>query len=219
MNDMSVQPRYYRPTDVVIGTIIAVVMGVAFTVFSQGLSLVLTFVPGVLFSYALFLMLRRSHPSRSLSDVAPLYFLALAVQFLHLAEEYVTGFPETFPVAYGGDPIPRWTFVTFNMAAYSVFTFSAVCFFFWNIKVLLMPMLFFVVYGTWGNAVSHTTWCLMSGQYFPGAISALPYFILGPLLIRRFEPHAGRATVFLAIFTITLLAAALYGFSSPVDAQ
>jgi hypothetical protein len=42
----------------------------------------------------------------------PLYFTVLAVQFLHFAEEFVTGFNSRFPAMYGGDPYPLNTFAT-----------------------------------------------------------------------------------------------------------
>src|ERR1700728_11762 len=56
--------------------------------------------------------------------VLPIYLLAIAVQCLHFAEEYVTGFQHQFPKLFGDD----WTdarFVTFNMLWLAAFVLAA----------------------------------------------------------------------------------------------
>jgi hypothetical protein len=50
-------------------------------------------------------------------------------------------------------------------------------------RLLLMPVLFFVVYGAIGNAVAHTCWSLSLRAYFPGLVTAQVFWVLGPLLL------------------------------------
>ena len=203
-------------TDVAVATVIAITMATMFTAFSPGMSLVATFVPGVLFAYVVFLIMAHRcplPPSVRWSKIAPLFLVALGVQFLHFAEEYATGFPERFPLAYGGEPIPNATFVWFNMIAYAIFVLTALASLRYEINPLLMPVLFFVVYGTWGNAISHTVWCVMCRGYFPGAGTALLYFVLGPLLLHAFIPNWRLVVLLLVLIAMTLTACALATFS------
>ena len=92
-------------TDLIIGTIIALVMATAFTLLSSGLSLIVTFVPGIVVSWLTYVWLylnKRHLPSGVV--FLPVFFVALAVQFIHFAEEFTTGFRSSFPLLYGGTP-------------------------------------------------------------------------------------------------------------------
>jgi hypothetical protein len=111
--------------DFVIGTVIVLVMGVMFTWLSSGKSLLVTFVPGLAMTWLTFLWLYRKQIRLPTSNTfLPPFFTALAVQFLHFAEEYTTGFRTSFPVLYGGAPYSDQLFVTFNMLSYCVFTLA-----------------------------------------------------------------------------------------------
>ena len=57
--------------------------------------------------------------------VLPMYLLAIAVQCLHFAEEYLTGFQRQFPKLIG-DEWSDTRFVTFNLAWLAVFVLAAV---------------------------------------------------------------------------------------------
>jgi hypothetical protein len=188
-------------TDLAIGTVIAVVMATVFTTVSSGLSLIVTFVPGLVFAWLVFVWLyvaKRQPPAAS--AFLPIFFLALAVQFLHFAEEFVTGFRSDFPELYGGMPYTANLFVTFNMVSYSVFTVACLLAFTRGLRFFLIPPLFFVVYGAIGNAIAHTWWSIYLRQYFPGLISAQLFWVVGPLVLHRL---VGRRDVVVAIVVVS----------------
>ena len=172
--------------DFAIGTAIAVAMAVFFAIMSSGLSLIVTFVPGVAAAWLVFAVIYlRGIALRTTEKLVPLFFIALVIQFLHFAEEFNTGFASQFPVLYGGDPYSAGFFVAFNMVSYAVFTLSALLVFYRGAGFLLMPVLFYVMYGAIGNAITHTWWVANAGQYFPGFYTAQLYWIAGPLLLYR----------------------------------
>lgn len=76
-------------------------------------------------------------------------------------------------------------FVTFNMAAYALFTTCAVLVFYLHADYLLMPAMFFSVYGAIGNAISHTVWSAVARAYRPGLITAQAYWIIGPYALYK----------------------------------
>ncbi len=99
-------------------------MATTFTLLSSGPSLLVTFVPGVALAYALFWTTcwrQMPEPSR----ILPIYLIALAVQFLHFTEEYLTRFDIRFPGPWSAPAYPRDLFVGFNMGAYAAFTVGA----------------------------------------------------------------------------------------------
>ena len=71
------------------------------------------------------------------------------------------------------------------MCAYAVFTVAGLAALVRGVGWLAMPVLFFVAYGTLGNAVAHTTWVLATGGYFPGFVTGLVHLALGLLLLAR----------------------------------
>lgn len=191
--------------DFVLGSAIATGMLCVWLVGSSGLSLIATFVPGLVFAWAVF---ARMHFRRvELPDVSallPPYYLALGWQFIHFTEEYATNFREAFPGMYGGAPYPATTFVAFNMAAYLVFTVAPVLVYFRGLTFFLMPMLFFVVYGALGNAVSHVWWSILRGKYFPGLYSAVLYWVLAPPQLAALLESRRAAAIFVAVFSVVL---------------
>ena len=164
------EPRWSK-LDLCAGVAIASIMLASFTIFSSGASLRVTFVPGVVIAGGVWVVLvrRRWTPSKRDRLLVP-YFGAIALQVLHFAEEFITGFHERFPALYGAAPYPATTFVTFNMAAYAVFIVAGLVTFAAGRRTLLIPVLFFIVYGMVGNAVSHVTWSIATGGYFPGLV-------------------------------------------------
>jgi len=165
---------------------LAALLTVGFLAVGSGRTLLCTFVPGMAFVVVNYLVLHRR--KRELPEprrIWPLYFTALAVQLAHFVEEYATGLPARFPAIYGRAAYPDEFFVVFNLLAYVVFAVAAQRAFVEGIRPMLVPALFFVCYGTLGNAVAHTFWVLWYGAYFPGFYSAQVYWILAPLLLRR----------------------------------
>jgi len=192
--------------DLIIGTTIALAMGIAFTYLSSGFSLLVTFVPGLVFTWLAYLWLyHRQTPLPSGATFLPLFFTALAVQFLHFAEEHTTGFRIQFPVLYGGTPYSDNLFVIFNMISYFVFAVACLLVFTKQVRFLLVPVLFFVIYGAIGNAISHTWWSLYLGAYFPGLVTAQVYWLLGPLALYRLLGEGKAVIVISVLFAISLI--------------
>jgi hypothetical protein len=184
--------------DLAIGTAIALVMTTLFVTLSSGRSLLVTFLPGLLVAWLLFgwMFLAKIELPRAEAFV-PLFFAGLAIQFLHFSEEFVTDFRTFFPVHYGGTPYSNNLFVVFNLLSYAVFTAACVLVFFRNVRFLLMPVLFFIVYGALGNAIAHTSWVVDAHAYRPGFVTALAYWIIGPWLLYKLVGR--RSTVVVAV--------------------
>lgn len=169
-----------------IASFIALCMGIAFWNISSGVELLVTFIVGLVFTFVLItIFFAKKVILPDPMKFLPLFFLTLAVQFVHFAEEFMTGFATKFPALYGGQAYTDVTFVNINMISYVIFTLTALGVFVGRMKFFITPMLFFIVYGAMGNAIAHTTWSLYLGQYFPGLITGQIYWILGPILLKK----------------------------------
>lgn len=201
--------------DFTIGSVIALVMGTTFTLLSSGKSLLVTFVPGIAITWLTFAWLYKKQIK--LPDVSaffPMFFATLAWQFIHFAEEFTTGFRSQFPLLYGGTPYSDDLFVTFNMLSYFVFTLACILVFTKKLRFLLIPVMFYIIYGAIGNAISHTWWSLYLKSYFPGFASAQLYWILGPMVLYKLLGER-RAAMAIVIFFALVLIPLLTIFSSP----
>jgi hypothetical protein len=174
------------PKDMAVGTVIALVMCAVFITLSSGRSLLVTFLPGLGVAWSIYawMFLKKIELPRAEAFV-PLFFVGLAIQFLHFSEEFITDFRTFFPVHYGGTPYSNNLFVVFNLLSYAIFTTACVLVFFRNVRFLFMPVLFFIVYGALGNAIAHTSWVFDAGAYRPGFVTALAYWIVGPWLLYK----------------------------------
>ncbi|RVV99414.1 hypothetical protein EKE94_01625 [Mesobaculum littorinae] len=178
-------PATLTRIDFGIGTVIALLMAGVFT-WIGGQALVSTFVPGLLVTWAIFLWMHLKQVA--LPDghgLYPLYFSVLAWQLLHFSEEFMTGFRVQFPALFGGSPFSTELFVGINMVSYFLFVMAFIGAFAGGRRFLLVPVLFFVVYGALGNAIAHTYWVIDQGGYFPGFFTAQLYWVLGILLVAR----------------------------------
>lgn len=206
-------PAQLGRTDLVVSSILALASVAAFWTFSSGWSLRVTFVPGMVAVWCVVLWFYRSDRALPIpSRVWPLYFGALAFQFLHFAEEYVSDFAAEFPALYGGDPYPVDTFVVFNMASYAVFVIAALLWLAGGRHLLVVPALFFIIYGVVGNAVAHVVWSVLVGAYFPGLVTAFGFWVIAPILLSRVMPDRRSAAVlgigFGSILTVLLVTTA-----------
>jgi hypothetical protein len=194
--------------DLAIGTVIALVMTTIFVTLSSGRSLLVTFIPGLLVAWLIYawMFLKQIELPRAEAFV-PLFFAGLAIQFLHFSEEFITDFKTFFPAHYGGAPYSDNLFVVFNLLSYALFTTACVLVFFRNVRFLLMPVLFFVVYGALGNAISHTSWVLDAGAYRPGFVTALAYWIVGPWLLYKLLGRRSSVVVAVVGFAAVLVPA------------
>jgi hypothetical protein len=115
--------------------------------------------------------------------VLPAYLLGLAVQCLHFAEEFATGFQRDFPRLLGY----TWSdtrFVTFNLAWLALFLLAALGVY-RRVRLAHLPVLFFALGGGIGNGAGHLLLCMRQGGYFPGAVTAPLCLLLGILLLHR----------------------------------
>ncbi|MCF8060491.1 MAG: hypothetical protein K9K67_14405 [Bacteriovoracaceae bacterium] len=187
-------------------SIIALVMLQVFINLSHGKSLIVTFVPGVIFSYMLCLYLIRFHKDLSCKKhLFVIFLVALAVQFLHFGEEFSTEFYYRFPKLYGGETYSTTSFVTVNMISYALFLVSSLSIFSLNSSILLMPFIFFVVYGVCGNAIAHSYWSFDLEAYFPGLYTSFLYWILGPVLLYLILGSKKGVAIFMGTFAIVLI--------------
>jgi hypothetical protein len=192
--------------DFMIGTVISLVMGIVFTSLSSGMSLIVTFIPGIVVTWLTFVWLYIKKTKLPLgSNFLPVFFVALAVQFIHFAEEFTTGFYTKFPLLYGGTPYSQNLFVVFNMVAYFIFTMSCILVFAKNLRFLLIPVLFYIIYGAIGNAISHTWWSLYLKSYFPGLITAQLYWVVGPLALNKLLGNRKELSMIIGLFAIVLI--------------
>jgi lipoprotein signal peptidase len=197
--------RTFQGRDLVAGTIIALLMGIFFTLVG-GKPLVVTFVPGLVVSWLIFVgMYHEQRPLPVGSMFFPIYFATLAWQFLHFTEEYLTGFYVDFPRLYGASPFSPGLFVSFNMASY--FVFVVACLLVWtkDLRFLVIPALFFIVYGAIGNAISHTWWAILQKAAFPGFFTAQAYWIIGPLALSRLIGSRRDALIAVVVFAAVLI--------------
>ena len=199
-------PQVLTRQDLVIGTIIAIAMAANFTLLSSGWSLIVTFVPGAVATALTFGWLYiKQTPLPAGPDFLPVFMGLLAIQFLHFGEEFATGFASAFPVLYGGVPYSPTLFVIFNMVAYFVFTVACLIAFGSGRWFMLVPALFFIIYGAIGNAIAHSWWSLYLGAYFPGLITAQAYWLAGPFVLSRVLGQRKAAFVTVGVFALVLI--------------
>jgi hypothetical protein len=192
--------------DFAIGTGIALVMSTGFAFGSSGNSLLVTFIPGLAFSWLVFLWIYLRQIELPAADTfVPAFFSTLAIQFLHFGEEFATNFRIHFPALYGGAPYSANSFVIFNMVAYAVFTLACLLVFYSRVRFLLLPVLFFVIYGSLGNAISHTWWQIYTKAYFPGFYTALAYWLASPWLLNKLVGDKRTTAVVISAFAIVLV--------------
>jgi hypothetical protein len=207
---MTIQPSAdsagrLTPADLAVGAIIAACMAAVIMLISSGISLIVTFLPGVIFSYTvLLLMWRNRKPLPPPRRFLPVFFLALSLQFLHFAEEFTTGFAGRFPHLYGGNPYSPTLFVQINMISYALFVLSALAAFVFGLRRVLMPAVFFVLYGVLGNAIAHPIWAIMVHGYFPGLFTALIYWVLGPWLLYLLLQSKKQTVVLIGVYAAVL---------------
>ena len=119
------------------------------------------------------------------ATVLPTYLVAIAVQCLHFAEEFVTGFQRQFPKLIGYE----WSdarFVTFNMAWIAVFVLAGLGVY-RRVQPAYLVVLFLALAGGVGNGAGHLLLSATQGRYFPGTATAPFCLLVGlALLIRLF---------------------------------
>ena len=106
--------------------------------------------------------------------ILPLYILAVAMQFIHMTEEFVAGFPQQFSALTRSDLAPN-TFVLFAVLGFgSIYMLAGFGIIYKNL--IANYILWFFLIGPAGlvNTIAHFTFPFLSGHaYFPGLITVL----------------------------------------------
>ncbi len=118
--------------------------------------------------------------------------IATAIQSVHFAEEWVTGFHIRFPALLGLDPMPLSLFVAFNLVWIG----------FWIVSVpslrigrrsAFFAAWFLAIAGVL-NGVAHPMMAIASGGYFPGLITSPFIGIAGVILWQRLHRATSMTT-------------------------
>lgn len=99
-----------------------------------------------------------------------LFLAGVALQCIHFAEEFLTGFNLRFPELLGLTPWPGEFFVAFNVCWIAVWTISAAGLLA-GYRLVLFPVWFFA-FGMTANGVGHPLLAAASAGYFPGLLTS-----------------------------------------------
>ena len=110
------------------------------------------------------------------------YGTAIAVQCVHLLEEYRTGFYRVFPPVFGAEPWEAGRFLVFNAAWLVVFLIGGIGLIAKRRPAVLIA-LFLAVGGGLGNGIGHAALALRAGGYFPGMYTAPLALVTGGTLL------------------------------------
>ena len=111
------------------------------------------------------------------------YLFGLAVQCLHLLEEYLTGFQRQYPRFLGMAPWSDRFFITLNLIAMAVFILAALGLLV-HVRIAYVVVWFFAIAMT-VNGIGHPALSLWRGGYFPGLITAPIHLIVGLTLLTK----------------------------------
>ena len=131
---------------------------------------------------------RRSSPVEAATEriaAATVLGFATAIQSVHFAEEWVTGFHARFPALLGLDPMPLSFFVPFNLVWIAIWIVSIPF-----LRLGQRPAFFaawFIAIGGMLNGVAHPMMAIASGGYFPGLITSPVIGLAGVILWRRLQ--------------------------------
>ena len=165
--------------------LIATLLITGLALVSPGTAMWWTFIPAMIIACGLHLA-STARQAPAPARVLPIYLVALAWQFLHFAEEFIGTFYVRWPEEiFGAGAMSLDFFIWGNMGSYAAFTIGALALYMgWRIPMLIVW--FFAIMGVAGNAIGHLIYALMTGDiWFPGTITALAYWVIGPVLITR----------------------------------
>jgi hypothetical protein len=110
------------------------------------------------------------------------FAVGVAVQILHFAEEWATGFAREFPALLGYEWSDR-RFVSFNVAW--VLAFAAAALGVQRRSPEAFLVLWFFAFDAIGNAVLHVSIAVWRRAYFPGVVTAPLLLVVGVLLLQQ----------------------------------
>jgi hypothetical protein len=114
--------------------------------------------------------------------IGPLFLASIAVQVLHLVEEYGGRFYELLPALFDQYPWQPQRFVVFNLIWIGIFLVAAVGVF-KRIRLAYLAVWFMALVGGVGNAIFHTWLAIQNAGYAPGVATALINLPLGIALV------------------------------------
>ncbi len=112
-----------------------------------------------------------------------LFLIGIAIQCIHLLEEYLTGFHRLLPPRVGLDPLSDQYFVTLNIVWIAVWLLAAVGLT-WRYRIVECLIWFFALMMCF-NGLAHPVLAVWAGGYFPGLVSSPLAGIAGVLLLMR----------------------------------
>ena len=147
----------------------------------------------ILLAVAFVLGARGRNRCREMRIAIPAACVTLALQALHVAEEFATGFHHRLPALLGLDPWSGVFFLSFNCAWLTIWALAigaiATRRFLFAARVALL----FLALAACGNGLWHPALSLATAAYFPGTASALPLGWAGLILARRLLTGETRA--------------------------
>ena len=164
---------------------LAILMILVFALVGKTISSVNVFIPGVLFS--LFLTNRTIRIlNREKTLILDYYIIAICLQILHFAEEYIFDFHVALPALFGSAPYPLNLWILFNLFAYSIFVLGIRVLYTGQSSLMILPV-FFVIVGAILNPMAHILICLITFSYFPGLYTSLAYGVLAIVYYRKYK--------------------------------
>jgi len=115
--------------------------------------------------------------------IVKIYIIGIAVQCLHLGEEYLTDFQKELPQFFNTSWSDR-KFLVFILVWLSVFVFAV-----WGAlnkyRISYLIIWFYAIAGGAGNGIFHLLLSLYRGTYFPGLITSFAHLFAGIILLRE----------------------------------
>ncbi len=137
----------------------------------------------------------RSSPMEAAKErnaASTLLGIATAIQSVHFAEEWVTGFHIRFPALLGLDPMPMSFFVAFNLV-WIGFWIASVPSLRIGRRLAFFAAWFLAIAGVL-NGVAHPMMAIASGGYFPGLIRSPFIGFAGVFLWKRLHRATSMTT-------------------------
>jgi uncharacterized protein with HXXEE motif len=124
-----------------------------------------------------------THPVRSRRVIAT-FMCAVGFQFLHLAEEYVGGFPhELVELFHTSRQWSERSFLLTFAFGFGALWCVAAAGALYQIRIANYMMWFYALGAGLINALSHFVYPIIKGGYFPGLYTAAGHLVLGILLV------------------------------------
>jgi hypothetical protein len=134
---------------------------------------------------AIVIALTDRHYRERVAGVAPVFLIAIALQCLHFAEEFSTGFQKLFPERLGMAPWTDVFFVAFNMVWLCLWSLAAAAISAGLSLRLASIAVWFLTLAAIGNGIAHPVLAIMAGGYFPGLATSPFLGAAGLVLLRR----------------------------------